>query len=143
MYLDGLTANLPQLPLDTVIERKDNLQSFDDIFDKTDSLTADINFLWGHHALCKHQAKAIVPLPVEITEGGRLNDCPNCSWCKLEELLQIPKEVRTKNRRRLDTPDEKGFIRSWTDKQKRNTISREQRGFCCEIVVSQRTGASE
>ena len=46
MYLDGLTANLPQLPLDTVIERKDNLVKSFDIFDKTVSLTADINFLW-------------------------------------------------------------------------------------------------
>jgi hypothetical protein len=97
MHLDGITANLPQLPLEIVIERKDNLlKSFDAVFEKTDSLTADINFLWDHHALCKHQVKALVPLPVEITEIERLDNCPNCLWCKLEGLLQIPEEVRTK-----------------------------------------------
>lgn len=97
MHLDGLTADLPQLPLDIVIERKDNLlKSFDAIFEKIDSLTADINFLWDHHALCKHQVKAFVPLPVRFTKSERLNNCPNCFWCKLEGQLQIPKEVRTK-----------------------------------------------
>src|ERR1700728_1868482 len=85
MHLDGITVDLPQLPLEIVIERKDNLlKSFDAVFEKTDSLTADINFLWDHHALCKHQVKALVPLPVGITEIKRLDNCPNCLWCKLE-----------------------------------------------------------
>jgi hypothetical protein len=97
MHTDGSTEHLIQLPLDIVIERKDNLlQSLEAIFEKLDSLASDINFLWDHQALCKHQVKVFVPLPARITKRIHLNNCPNCFWCKLEGQLQLSKEVRTR-----------------------------------------------
>lgn len=97
MHFDEPAADIPQLPLDIIIERKENLlKSFEAIHEKVDFLTADINFLWDHHALCKHQVRAFVPLRVRSTKSERFNNCPNCFWCKLGGLLQIPKEVRAK-----------------------------------------------
>jgi hypothetical protein len=83
----GLSANTPQLPFDIIIGRKDIvLQSLENLFENLDIVATQINFLWNHHALCKHQVKAFIPLELKITQSGPFNSCPSCFGAELGEF---------------------------------------------------------
>jgi hypothetical protein len=67
----GLSANTSQLALDIVIGRKDIvLQSLENLFENLDIVATQINFLWNHNSLCKHQVKAFIPLELKITQSA-------------------------------------------------------------------------
>jgi hypothetical protein len=91
-----LSANTSQLPFDIVIGRKDIvLQSLENLFENLDIVATQIDFLWNHHALFKHQVKkAFIPLELKITQSSPFNSCPSCFWWRIEGNLQIPEKVR-------------------------------------------------
>lgn len=91
----GLATDTGQLSLDVVIERKGTVfRKIETIFQELDSVAAQVNFLWEHHALCKHQVKAFIPQELKATHNGQFNSCSSCLWCTIEKNLQIPEKVR-------------------------------------------------
>ncbi len=140
----GLTADTPQLPLEIIVERKNILlQSFEIILDNLDSAASNINFLWDHQALCKHQVKALIPLPLQITRTGPFNHCPSCFWCKLEEQIQIPEKVRVKIESSKIPPAKTALLSHPPSGLRKISLWENHKSTFRNYCVSQRTVPSE